>query len=193
MQCQKVFLVPLLFLSALCCLAQSSAPKPASAVDNDFVQKQFGATCSILPGPVPQVADLDGDGVDDIVIAGRCTNPLMDAAQYSFQVIDPYYTYLGYSDPKITTQFATEDPNMRGVVLLIIHGSGPEAWRAATPKAKFVIVNLPFRQISVKKLELKKKMVMGIYAEEINDDKTISVTFWDGKRYRYQPLGSALD
>jgi hypothetical protein len=193
MQFRNLFLLALA-LSTLCCFAQQPAAQAApSAVDNNFVQKEFGSSCSLLPGPVPQIADLDGDGVADIVIAGHCTNPLIDQAQHSFEVIDPYYSYLGYSDPKITTQFATEEPEMRGIVLLIIHGAGPDAWRAAAPKAKFVIVNLPYKQIMVKKLEFKKKVVMGIYAEESGENKTVSVTFWDGKRYRYQPLGSAMD
>ena len=56
-------------------------------------------------------------------------------------------------------------------MLLVIHGAGPEAWRAATPKAKFVIINLPFKQIAVKKLSVKKKTVMAIYAEETGGDR----------------------
>ena len=72
-----------------------------------------------------------------------CTNPMADQAEDNFTVIDPYNTFFGYGNTKITTQFASEDPAMRGLVLLVIHGTGPEAWRAATPKAKFVIINLP--------------------------------------------------
>ena len=174
------------------CAAQNSPVKTAS-VDNDFVQKQFGSTCSLMPGPTPQVADLDGDGVDDLVIAGRCTNPLMDAPDHNYQVIDPFYTYLGYDDPKVSTQFAEEDPRMRGLVLLIIEGNGKDAWRAPTPKAKFVIVNLPFKEISVKKLALRKRTVMAVYVAEAGEDQTVSVIFWDGKRFRYQPLGSSME
>jgi hypothetical protein len=166
---------------------------PASIVNNDFVQKQFGSTCTLMPGPQPLVADLDRDGIEDIVIAARCTNPLMDQAENDYKVVDPYNSFFGYGNPKITSQFASENPATRGLSLLIIHGAGADAWRADAPKAKFVIINLPFKQIAVKKLTLKKKPVMAIYAEEAGAGQTISAIFWDGKKYKYQPLGSRMD
>ncbi len=175
---------------ALTALAQQ--PPPA-AVDNDFVQKQFGSTCTLMAGPPQMKADLDGDGVEDLVVAARCTNALVDQAENNFTVIDPYNSFYGFGDTKTTTQFASEDPAMRGLVLLIIHGAGAEAWRAATPKAKFVIINLPFRQVAVKKLTVKKKTVMAIYAEETGSERMTSATFWDGKKYRYQPIGSSME
>jgi hypothetical protein len=174
--------------------AQQPNSKPAtSAVDDDFVQKQFGTTCKLIPGPRPQTADLDGDGIEDVVLVARCTNPLLDQAEHNFQVVDPYNAFFGYGDTKITTQFASEDPQARGLVLLIIHGAGPEAWRSATPGAKFVVINLPFKQILVKKLIVKKKPLMAIYAEETGGDQMTSAIFWDGKKYHYQPLGSGLE
>lgn len=174
-------------------LGQEPRPKAVPPVDNDFVQKQFGTTCTLLPGPKPQAADLDGDGVDDVVLIARCTNPLIDQAEHNFQVVDPYNAFFGYGDTKITTQFASEDPQTRGVVLLVIHGTGSAAWRAETPKSKFVIVNLPFKEILLKKLIVKKKPVMAIYAEEAGGDHMTSAIFWDGKKYHYQPLGSGLE
>jgi hypothetical protein len=174
-------------------LAQQAAPGTAPNVDDDFIQKQFGSTCKLMPGPPQLKADLDGDGIEDLVVAGRCTNPLADQAEDNFTVIDPYNQFYGYGNTKITTQFASEDPAVRGIVLLVIHGAGPEAWRAATPKAKFVIINLPFKQIAVKKLSVKKKTVMAIYAEETGGDRMTSATFWDGKKYRYQPIGSSME
>ena len=172
--------------------AQQAAPAKSS-VDNDFVQKEFGSTCTLMPGPPQLKADMDGDGVEDLVVAARCTNALVDQAEKNFTVIDPYNSVYGYGNTKITTQFASEDPATRGLVLLVIHGSGPEAWRAATPKAKFVIINLPFREITVKKLTVKKKTVMAIYADETGGDRMTSATFWDGKKYRYQPIGSSME
>ena len=174
-------------------MAQQTLPLPISAVDDDFIQKQFGSTCKLMPGPPQLKADLDGDGIEDLVIAGHCTNPLADQAEDNFTVIDPYNAFYGYGNTKITTQFASEDPATRGLVLLVIHGAGPEAWRAAAPKAKFVIINLPFKQIAVKKLSVKKKTVMAIYAEETGGDRMTSATFWDGKKYRYQPIGSSME
>src|SRR5271165_3698606 len=175
--------------------AQPASVLPAGkpSVDNDFVQKQFGSTCSLIGLP-PLVADLDNDGVEDIVIPARCTNPMMDQAGSSFAVVDPYNSFFGYGDPKVTTQFASEDPDRRGYSLLVIHGTGPEAWRAAVPKAKFLIVNLPFKQVIVKKMIVKKnKTIMGIFTEETGGDQATSVLFWDGRKYRYQPLGASME
>jgi hypothetical protein len=190
-----------LFLALSCmCLSGALAAQPASippparpAVDNAFIQKQFGSTCTLI-GIDPLIADLDSDGVEDIVIPARCTNPMMDQAEDSFVVVDPYNSFFGYGNPKITTQFSTDDPEHRGYSLLVIHGLGPDAWHSATPKAKFLIVNLPFKNVVVKKMAVKKKKtVMGIFAEETGGDQATSVVFWDGKRYRYTPLGSSME
>lgn len=174
-------------------LAQTAGKTHTTAVNNDFIQKQFGATCTTLPGPPTYTADLDGDGTEDAVIVAKCTNPLIDETEENFKVLDPYNSFFGYGDTKATSQFASEDPLARGRVLLIIHGAGAETWRSATPKAKFVIINLPFKQIAVRKLMVKKKPVLAIYAEESSADQMTSAIFWDGKKYRYQPLGAGLE
>ena len=190
MQPFRIALLMLLF--SLATVAQTPQ-SPASPVDNDFVQKQFGSSCKLVAGPAPVMADLNGDGIEDIVIVARCTNPLLDQAENNYKVIDPYNSFFGYGNPKVTTEFASEDPGHRGLSLLVIHGAGPEAWRAADPKAKFLLINLPFQQIMVKKLTVRKKKITAIYAEESGGDKAISATFWDGKKYRYQPLGSTME
>lgn len=185
----------MLLLITIVCLSGMLVAQPTAghAVDNDFVQKEFGSTCSLI-GLVPLAADLDGDGIEDIVIPARCTNPMMDRAENNFVVVDPYNSFFGYGNPKVTTQFASEDPDRRGYSLLVIHGAGVEAWHSTTPKAKFLIVNLPFKQVIVKRMAIKKKkVIMGIFAEETGGDQMTSVIFWDGKRYRYQPLGAAMD
>jgi hypothetical protein len=183
-----------LWLSFTPAAQPASVPSPdRPAVNNDFVQKQFGSTCALI-GIDPLIADLDGDGIEDIVILARCTNPMMDQAENSFVVVDPYNSFFGYGNPKVTTQFASEDPDRRGYSLLLIHGAGPAAWHSPTPKAKFIIVNLPFKQVVVKKLAIrKKKPIMGIFTEETGSDQMTSVIFWDGKRYKYQPLGSSME
>jgi hypothetical protein len=190
---RRLHLVIAVFLLGLTSAAQQPNTKaPAPAIDDAFVQKQFGATCKLVAGPQPLKGDLDGDGIEDIVLVAHCSNPLLDEAEDNFQVVDPYNTFFGYGDTKVTTQFASEDPLARGLVLLVIDGAGPDAWRSATPKSKFVIINLPFKQVMLRKLTVKKKSVLAIFAEETGADEMTSAIFWDGKKYRYQPLGSSM-
>ena len=170
------------------------AKSPSPAVTDELIKKQFGDNCSVLGGPPQFTMDLDGDGVDDLVVAARCKNPMADRDEYSFQIVDPYDTFLGFGDVKITSTFASDSPERRGVCLLIIHGDGPDAWRAEKPKAKFMLINLPFKTLAVKKLSLKKRMTLAIYMEETGEGENMSsVVFWDGKKYRYQPLGSSME
>jgi hypothetical protein len=182
-----------IFLSVCSWAQQNSAPS-SGLVTNDFVQKAFGKDCTINPGSQVQVADFDGDGVDDIVIPARCTNPMIDATEHNYTVIDPANAFYGISDPHITTQFSTLQPEQRSLALLIIHGAGKEAWKSNTPKAKFLIVNLAYKHIDVRKFQLnKKKVEEAVYVEELGEDQMTSVILWDGKKYKYEPLGSVTE
>jgi hypothetical protein len=183
--------VSLVLLFTLPVVAQQAKPK--FSVDDNFVQKQFGSTCDLIAGPQPLIGDLDGDGIDDLVVVAHCKNPVIDQAEDNFTIVDPYNAFFGYGDTRVTSQFASEDPKTRGIVLLVVHGAGADAWHADKPKSKFLIINLPFKQVTLRKLAVKKKTVMAIYAEESGADNTTSATFWDGKKYRYSPLGSGLD
>ena len=77
---------------------------------------------------------------------------------------------------------------------VIILGSGPEGWRAATPKAKFVIINLPFDEIAVGRMLIKKNkppiFVIKARESQIMD----SAVWWDAKkkRWRWEP-GNAVN
>jgi hypothetical protein len=167
---------------------------PSPAVTDEYVHKEFGDNCSVLAGPPQFVGDLDGDGVDDLVIAARCKNPMADQAEYGFHVTDPYDSFLGFGDVKVTSTFASDSPERKGVCLLVVHGVGPQAWRSDKPKPKFVLINLPFKTVTVKRLALKKRLVLGIYMEEQGEgEATSSVVFWDGKKYHYQVLGADLE
>ncbi len=194
MPSSRITLLAIGWLSLTLSMAGQQAPAQPAAVpiDDAFVQKQFGSNCSLIGLP-PLTADLDGDGIEDAIIPARCTSPMMDQGDHGYLVIDPYYAFFGYGNPAITTQFVTEDPQRRGYSLLIIHGFGPDAWRSARPKAKFLVVNLPFKRVVVRKLDLRKKTRMAIFVEESEGDSTISALFWDGKKYRYQPMGSSLE
>ena len=173
--------------------ASASAGSEPINVNDAFIHKQFGEEFSLTPASAPFVRDIDGDGIDDFVIVARSRKPMLDAAEHSYRVIDPYYDFFGYGDPKLTASFGSEDLSEKNLVILVIHGSGADAWRAETPKAKFVIINLPFKKVVVRKLQLRKKQVNAIFAEEAHSSASDSVVFWDGAKYRYQPLGTGGD
>ncbi|MGC2324465.1 MAG: hypothetical protein WA463_17660 [Terriglobales bacterium] len=167
----------------------------------EVVERQFGscfkpaaersaATVRYLHPPtdtLPWVefltTDLDGDGVEDAVIVARCKNPLMDEAAHNYKVIDPYFTNYGYGNPKVTAQFNTSDPNRQNLVL-VIHGAGKEAWRAATPKAKFVIINLPFDSLSLTRVTFHRHPLPALNLIE-EEAQSTSAIYWDGKKYRW--------
>src|ERR1700691_2796346 len=200
MSSSKFVLLPvlaaLLIVTAAAQSKKQPAPPPAHAkspsplVTDELIHKQFGDNCSLLPGPPQFVADMDDDGIEDLVIGARCKNPMTDKDEYGFVVADPYDSFLGYSDIKITSTFASDEPDRRGISLLIIHGADKDAWRADKPKAKFLLINLPFKTLAVKRLALnKKKTILGIYMEETGEgDQTSSVVYWDGKKYKYEQL-----
>lgn len=204
MSSRTLFLLPalafLLIVSATASQKKQPPPPPGPAkapspvVTDDLIHKQFGDNCSLLAGPPQFVGDLDGDGIDDLIVAARCKNPMADKDEYSFVVADPYDSFLGYGDVKVTSTFASDEPERRGVSLLIIHGAEKDAWRAEKPKAKFLLINLPFKTLAVKRLATKKRTVLGIYMEEQGEgEDTSSVLYWDGKKYKYQQLGSTLE
>lgn len=203
MSSRRYLLLPALSLFlAVAAVAQKKQPPtppahathPSPAVTNEFVHKQFGDNCSLLQGPEQFLADIDGDGIDDLVVAARCKNPMADKDEYSFVVADPYNSFLGYSDIKVTSTFSSEVPELKGVCLLIVHGAEKGGWQAETPKAKYLLINIPFKTLTVKRLTMKKKTTLGIYMEERGEgEETSSVIYWDGKKYHYQQLGSTLE
>jgi|SRR5580658_1516643 hypothetical protein len=161
-------------------------------IDNDFVQQQFGNQFTLVPEIAAEFGDLDGDGVEDVVIAARCKNPMLDQGEHNYKVVDPYYDFFGYGDPKITTTFSEGDPARRGLVVLIIYGAGNNGWHTAAPKAKYVIVNLPYKTLSVRKMHTRKKNVEAIYVEEAGEMGDSSAVFFDGKKFKYVPMGGDM-
>ncbi|MFZ3265717.1 MAG: hypothetical protein WA172_17050 [Terriglobales bacterium] len=189
----RKILLAVAFSLAITVPMAAQGPAALKKIDQEFVLQQFGDQFTLLPGVGAAVGDLDGDGVEDVVIAARCKNPMIDQAEHSYRVVDPYYDFFGYGDPRITTTFSEGNPALRGLVVLVIDGAGPDAWRSATPKAKYVIVNLPFKALSVRKMQLgKKKTIEAIYVEEAGDMGESSAVFFDGKKFRYIPMGGDM-
>ena len=102
MSSSKLLLLPALaLLLTLAASAEKKQPPPppahaktpSPAVTDELIHKQFGDNCSLLPGPPQFVADMDGDGIDDLVVAAKCKNPMADKDEYSFVVADPYHTF----------------------------------------------------------------------------------------------------
>ncbi len=188
----------LLLTAALCltiaamALAQQPAPDH-NKIDEAFVKQQFGDQFTLVSSVSAAFGDLDGDGVEDVVIAARCKNPMLDQSEHNFTVIDPYNSFFGYGNPQITTTFSEGDPALRGLVMLIIHGSGPDAWRSSKPKSKYVVVNLPYKAIYVRKFKLKKKTIDALYVEEAGSFGTSGAVFFDGKKFQYVPMGGDME
>jgi hypothetical protein len=181
-------------LFALSLFALPSAAQQNQLPNNDYVHQQFGDTCSLDPQWKPLTADLNGDGVEDMVMVARCTNPLVDQDEKDFKVIDPMNTFYGYGNTKITSGFGQQDPRLKGISILVVHGAGADAWHSTTAQAKFVIINVAVKTIAVKKMKLsRKKSATAIYVEEATGDQMTAAIFWDGKKYKYEPLGSGME
>lgn len=155
---------------------------------NDLIHRQFGEGFMLVESaqlPV-LIADFDGDGIEDAAfVASSKKLPHVEAATH-YRMVDPYDDFFGYSNPQVTVKFNGSEPN-RARYLLIVHGAGAEAWRSSTPKSKYVIINLPFETLEVSDFVWKKRQIVGIEASE--SATLSSMLFWDGKKYRWEPIG----
>jgi hypothetical protein len=171
--------------------ATDSKPQPLATL----VQQQFGATFTpIEKFPTPVItADFDGDGVEDIAIVADSKDPLPDSYQYKYQVADPYNSFFGFGDPRQTAGMGKLDPRQNHA-LLVIFGSGAESWRAQTPKAKFVLINVPFDTIAVGRMLVKKNKPPIFVIKALESQIMDSAVFWDvkKKRWRWEP-GNTLN
>ncbi len=191
------FAVRILFLAACLAAAQSTPPpsaeQNAQAVPADLaavVKQQFGATFALktkFPTPLI-VADFDGDGVEDAAIVATSSEPFPDSYAFKYKVIDPYNAFFGFGNPAVTASFGTEDPS-RKHDLLVIFGAGKEGWHAAVPKAKFVMINVPFDEIAVGRMLIKKDKPPIFMIRTREYQLQDSSLFWDAKkkRWRWQP------
>ena len=167
------------------------AAAPDSATLAQVIRDQFGKGYKLLPGYEPLVADFDGDGIADLAVAATTDNPLLNAVEFHYTVIDPYHSFFGYGNAKTMMEFRADDPRLAGQVVLLIHGAAAGEWHAAQPKAKFVVVNLPYIRLSLSHVLRHKKPLAAVAAEE--PDRVTSVVYWDGKKYKYEPMGADAD
>lgn len=172
---------------AVCHAVGQSAPSATDAMAA-LIRQQFGPTFSLPAGfPTPMItADFDGDGIEDVAIVADSKEPIPDSYNFKYRVMDPYNGYFGMGNPSITLAFSAPDPR-RNHFLLVIFGSGQQAWHAPTPKAKFVLVNVPFDTITVGRMLVKKKKppINIIKAEE--KEVMDAAVYWDGKKWKWEP------
>jgi hypothetical protein len=180
------------------CLAGAQQNSPASVTPESLapiIKKQFGPTFSISSSIQPPLitADFNGDGVDDAVIVADSKEPLPDSYEFKYVVADPYNSYFGFGNPRITSTFSQSDPS-ENHDLLVIFGSGTDAWRAATPKAKYVLINVPFDTIHVGRMLMKKNKPPVFVIKAVESRVMDSAIWWDAKKkkWKWEP-GQTLD
>src|ERR1051325_2070941 len=194
------FLGKFLLMAACVAAAQSphTSPQPAAAAPSStvdtaqiaaLVKQQFGETFT-LPAKFPTpiiTADFDGDGVEDVAIVANSKDPLPDSYAFKYEVADPYHAYFGFGNPKISSTFRADPEHSHHV--LVIFGSGKEAWHAATPKAKFVLINVPFDKLEVGRMLITRKKPPIFVIKALESQVMNSAVWWEAKkkRWRWEP------
>lgn len=190
------FLGKFVLLAACVAAAQSpqtsQSPATASAHGADLTQlaaivkQQFGDTFTIPAklSPPSITADFDGDGVEDVAIVADSKDPLPDSYAFKYEVADPYHAYFGFGNPRITSTFSTDPGHTHH--FLVIFGSGKEAWHAATPKAKFVLINIPFDTFEVGRMLISKKKPPIFVIKALESQIMDSAVWWEAKRKRWR-------
>ncbi len=184
-------------LAVILCSISLIAQQPISDSGNalnvqEIIEKQFGAGFTADPKFKAMTADFDYDGAADLAIVATAKNPLANSVTNEYKVADPYDSYFGFGDARITTKFSDfGDGNARCV--LIIHD-----WQAAKPKAKFVLVNTPFEKLELAAAPAPKKPkkgrpanIVGLSAQE--GGGLNAFVYWDGKKYRWEPVEFSQD
>ena len=154
-------------------------PAPASPMQQ-LVAAQFGPDFKVDAHFEPIMGDMDGDGTEDIALIAKSKNPTGASGAHNYTVSDPYDGYFGYGNAKVMASFSTS-PTGSSRCILIIHD-----WKAATPKSKWVVVNVPFEKISLGEVTLKKKRTVAAVTV-IEADGLTAMVFFDGKKYKWEP------
>lgn len=185
-----------LFLAAVLSGGQSNPANPATpatptAGDDAaqlaaLVKQQFGSTFTVPDkfATTVVVADFNGDGVEDVAIVANSKEPLPDSYAFKYEVADPYHAYFGFGNPRLTSTFSADPGHTHH--LLVIFGSGKEGWHAATPKAKFVLINVPFDSVEVGRMLVSKKKPPIFVIKALEAQVMDSAVFWDAKKKKWK-------
>jgi hypothetical protein len=158
------------------------------------VKQQFGSTFSVVTTMPTSfiVSDFDADGVEDVAIVADSKDPLPDSYDFKYEVADPYNSYFGYGNPRITAAFNSSE-RLRNHSLLVIFGAGKEGWRSATPKAKFVLVNIPFDTVEAGRMLTRKKNKPPIFVIKAIESQLMDSAVWydvKKKKWHWEPGGT---
>jgi hypothetical protein len=193
------------YLLLAACVAAAQSPQtgqpatppasaaPATSADQTqlaaLVKQQFGDTFTLpTKFPTPLItADFDGDGVEDVAIVANSKDPIPDSYAFKYEVADPYHAYFGFGNPKYTSSFRVDPEHNHH--LLVIFGIGKEAWHAATPKSKFVLINVPFDTLEVGRMLISKKKPPIFVIKALESQVMDSAIWWEAKkkRWRWEP------
>ncbi|HZD94426.1 MAG TPA: hypothetical protein VE133_09240, partial [Candidatus Sulfotelmatobacter sp.] len=188
------FMGMVLFLG-VCAVAQSpqaatnvpaASPAAETASLSALIKQQFGSTFT-LPAKFSTLtvtADFDGDGVEDVAIVANSKDPLPDSYEFKYEVADPYHAYFGFGDPQLTSSFRADPDHTHH--LLVIFGEGKDAWHAAIPKTKFVLVNVPFDSVEVGRMLVSKKKPPIFVIKALEAQVMDSAVWWDAKKKRWK-------
>ena len=158
--------------------ASPVAPAVSSALQA-LVKREFGSEFQLFPGQPAVTGDFDGDGAEDIAIPVRSQHPLKDAAELDFHAFSPEDDYFGYGDPghAATTEFERWQDRK---LIVVVHD-----WRAAKPKYKTLILNVPFDKLERARAGNKKRHQDVLDCSDDRSGET-SLIFWDMKRKRWK-------
>ena len=171
--------------------AGAATPAPPDAAQLEaLIKQQFGATFTLAAKFSPLIADFDGDGVEDVAFVANSKDPIPDSYDFKYQVADPYHAYFGMGDPRFTAGFRADPEHSHN--LLVIFGNGKESWHATTPKAKFVLINVPFDSVEVGRMLVSKKKPPIFMIKALEAQIMDSAIWWDGKKkkWKWEPGGT---
>ncbi len=169
-------------------------PKAKSESIATIVKQQFGSTFSVTTTMPTSfiVSDFDADGVEDVAIVADSKDPLPDSYDFKYEVADPYNSYFGYGNPRVTAAFNSSE-RLRNHSLLVILGAGKEGWRSATPKAKYVLINVPFDTVETGRMLTRKKNKPPIFVIKAIESQLMDSAVWfdaKKKKWHWEPGGS---